>query len=57
MARPDRKRLVRSGCAVCTNVSVCGWPPRLQEKSMLKLRRSLAVVCPAFSRGTSAAGP
>jgi hypothetical protein len=32
MARPGRKRFVRSGCAVCANVSVCGWPPVLQEE-------------------------
>src|SRR5438874_10284345 len=55
MARPDRKRLVRGDLTV--NVSVCGWPPVLQEEFGVEQWWSPAVVCPAFRRGAAAAGP
>jgi len=33
--------------SVCVNVSVCGWPPVLQEESDVEQWWSPAVVCPA----------
>ena len=47
MACPVRKRFVLMAMLVCVNVSVCGWPPVLQEESDVEQWWSPAVVCPA----------
>jgi hypothetical protein len=65
-ARPRRRcwsaiaaaqRVGAQPCRGGTEKAVCGWPPNLQGKFRRSDWSSLAVVCPAFQRGATAAGP